>query len=134
MSVMALPHWLGNEMLLVVQELLVLGRQRLTALRDAITCPADRNLGSLGTAVRGAFFYIEGVFYVDMRGSAAEVDYVAPIREFCRSRGIPPPPPVPQAAKAMPRAALDPGDPPPPPTHMPIVHDTALLQSGRVSL
>ena len=110
------------------------GRQRMTALRDAITCPADRNMKSLGTAVQGAFFYIEGVFYVDTRGSAAGVDYVAPIVEFCRARGIAPPPQVPEAAKAMPKATLDPGDPPSPPTHSSIVHATALLQSGRVSL
>ena len=124
MPVTALPHWSGMRLLGgVVQELLVPGRQRLTALRDAITCPADRNMESLGAAVGGAFFYIEGVFYVDARGSAAEVDYVAPIREFCRARSIAPPPPVPEAAKAMPRAVLEAGDPPSPPTHVSIVHD-----------
>ena len=69
-------------------------------LRDRIHCPADDNLQSLGMTVQGAFFYIEGVFYVDRRPSAQ--DYVSNILDFCEAHDIPPPPEVGNEAEAFP--------------------------------
>jgi hypothetical protein len=59
--------------------------------------------------LQGAFFYIEGIFYVDRRksGGGRATDYVTPIREFCKEYGIHPPPPVKAAAEAKPRPRID---------------------------
>ncbi|KAK9818103.1 hypothetical protein WJX72_007223 [[Myrmecia] bisecta] len=76
------------------QEFLVLGSQRLSVLRDAISCPADANLAALNLTVPSAFFYIEGVFYNDMRKPGSR-DYSANIRQFCADHDIKPPVPPP---------------------------------------
>lgn len=81
----------------------MLGSQKLIHLRDRICCPADRNLKGIGLDVEGAFFYIEGTFYLDKReGRGAE--YWRPIVAFCQQHGIAAPPRVPQdAAEALPK-------------------------------
>lgn len=78
----------------------MLGSQRLSELRNAIECPADRNMASLGMAVPGAFLYLEGVFYVDSRDPT--VDYAKPIIDFCQEHRIPSPPEVEDSAEAFP--------------------------------
>lgn len=79
-----------------LQQFMVLGSQRLTVLRDAITCPADVNLSSdrLKMSRPSAFFYIEGVFYSDRRDPKS-LDLSAPIREFCKAAECDAPPPAP---------------------------------------
>ncbi len=59
--------------------------------------------------MQGAFFYIEGIFYVDRRGSrgGGPTDYVTPIREFCHEHGIHPPPPVQGEPEALPRLVAE---------------------------
>eukprot|EP00850_Spirogloea_muscicola_P000925 SM000003S11170 [mRNA] locus=s3:1358625:1363171:- [translate_table: standard] len=84
------------------QEMLVLGSQRLTALRDAIICQADRVMRLNGIAVPSGYFVIEDVFYNDLRDAEAE-DYSAAVREWRASQaeasdGAPP---RPWAAKDM---------------------------------
>lgn len=74
-------------------------------LRDRLRCPADANLQSLDMAVQGAFFYIEGVFYVDRRGSAE--DYVSNILAFCEDHEMQPPPEVGNQAQAFPEGNKD---------------------------
>eukprot|EP00850_Spirogloea_muscicola_P023688 SM000378S14276 [mRNA] locus=s378:67686:71323:- [translate_table: standard] len=84
------------------QEMLVLGSQRLTALRDAIICQADRVMRLNGIAVPSGYFVIEDVFYNDLREAEAE-DYSAAVRDWRASQaeawdGAPP---RPWAAKDM---------------------------------
>lgn len=86
-----------------MQEFLLLASQRMVRLRDMINCPADRNLGAVGLAVKGAFFYIEGTFYVDKR-AGANASYARPIISFCRAHGLAAPPEAPEdAAEALPQ-------------------------------
>ena len=47
----------------------MLGSQRLSELRDVISCPADANMDSLGMSVPSATFYIHGTFYNDRRAA-----------------------------------------------------------------
>jgi hypothetical protein len=74
---------------------MVLGSQRLTVLRDAISCPADVNLSSerLQLSRPSAFFYIEGVFYNDRRDPSSLV---------CKAAGLDAPPPAPPVPHAEP--------------------------------
>ncbi len=83
------------------QKLVVLGSQKLWELRDAIVCPSDEKLNSarLRMSRPSAFFYIEGVFYNDMRHPDA-IDISEPIRKFCDVAALDaphPPPPTPFA-------------------------------------
>lgn len=76
------------------------GSQRLTELRDALQCPADMNLRTLGLAVPSAYFYIEGTFYNDRR-SPDSLEYSQQIIRFCGDNNLPPPPgPGPDSAEA----------------------------------
>lgn len=81
----------------VLQQWRVLGSQRLIALRDRLYCRSDLDMRSAGLAVPSGMFYIEGTFYNDMREAAA-VDYSYPIRAFCHTHGLDPPPRPPAAA------------------------------------
>lgn len=74
------------------QEFNVLPRQPLTVLRDLLSCPADSYLGTLGMAVPGAYFYIEGTFYNDVRQPEA-LDYSEPVLRFCGEHNLQPPRP-----------------------------------------
>ena len=51
------------------QELLVLGSQPLSALRDRISCLSDEELS--GQETPAGFFFIEGKFYNDLRARNA---------------------------------------------------------------
>ena len=68
----------------------------LTALRDALSCPADAALAGLGAAPRGAYLAIEGTLYEDLRPNGPS--YAAPVVDFLRAGGAEPPPPVPPGA------------------------------------
>ena len=83
-----------------VQEFLVPGSQKMFRLRDKIHCLADDNMRAANLSVPAAYFYVEGVFYVDMHVSAT--DYVRPILDFCEKHSIKPPPEVGDAAEALP--------------------------------
>lgn len=77
-----------------VQEFIVAASQRLTDLRDVLSCPADVNLKALGLAVPSAYFYIEGTFYRDMRAPGS-LDYSEQIIRFCvENKLLPPAPPA----------------------------------------
>ena len=67
------------------QEVLVLGSQPLTALRDCIRCPRDAIDGHHGLGVPSAFLYVNKVFYDDMRDPRA-VRYSTPIMDFITHR------------------------------------------------
>lgn len=73
-----------------MQEYNVLQHQPLTVLRDLLSCPADSYLGALGMAVPGAYLYIEGTFYNDMRQPGC-VDYSEQIVHFCHEQSLMPP-------------------------------------------
>ena len=73
-----------------MQEYNVLQHQPLTVLRDLLSCPADSYLGALGMAVPGAYLYIEGTFYNDVRQPGC-VDYSEQILQFCREQSLMPP-------------------------------------------
>lgn len=79
------------------QELAVLQRQPLTVLRDLLSCPADSHLSTVGMAVPGAYFYIEGTFYNDMRHPEA-IDYSLQIMRFCAEHNLLPPEAPPEAS------------------------------------
>eukprot|EP00884_Botryococcus_braunii_P004191 jgi/Botrbrau1/13773/Bobra.0056s0028.1 len=86
-----------------MQKLVVLGSQKLWELRDVITCPSDEKLNSarLRMSRPSAFFYIEGVFYNDMRHPDA-IDISEPIRKFCEVAALDAPRPVPPTPFADP--------------------------------
>jgi snRNA-activating protein complex subunit 3 len=81
----------------VSEEWLVLGSQRLTALRDALYCLTEVNVAAvereegarcaaagrppLRLRAPSAYLYVEGTFYNDMRAPDA-VDYSAHIRQY----------------------------------------------------
>ncbi|XP_046842754.1 snRNA-activating protein complex subunit 3-like [Xenia sp. Carnegie-2017] len=80
-----------------VQEFLVLGRQKLTELRDKIYCPADTIVvgehsenpefaaaASNKDVCPSAFIFIEGVFYNDMRKDLCR-DYSTLIMDWIKS-------------------------------------------------
>lgn len=83
-----------------MQEFLVPGSQKLIELRKSITCPADRNMASVRLSRKGAFFYIQGVFYLDKRSGSSNL--VKTVKQFCADQGIEPPPDVPDNAEGMP--------------------------------
>ena len=66
------------------QEVRCLASQKLTCLRDVLCCPSDAAASQFGCATRGAFFYMEGTFYNDMRAPGA-TDLSAPLLEFART-------------------------------------------------
>ncbi|CAA6665336.1 unnamed protein product [Spirodela intermedia] len=63
------------------QELLVLGSQRLTALRDNIYCSTDHLMQASGVSDPSGYFLIEDLFLNDLRGPGA-IDYSKPILEW----------------------------------------------------
>ncbi|MQL92169.1 hypothetical protein Taro_024790 [Colocasia esculenta] len=63
------------------QELLVLGTQRLSALRDNIYCSTNQLMQAAGQYDPSGYFLIEDLFLNDMRDPLA-VDYSKPIREW----------------------------------------------------
>lgn len=81
----------------VDQEFLVLGCQNLTEVRDAIICSSDAAIvgefsedphstanKTFQEIYKSGFFYINGVFYNDMRDPQNK-DYSRPIREWCKT-------------------------------------------------
>jgi hypothetical protein len=90
------------------QKLVVLGSQKLWELRDAIICPSDEKLNSarLRMSRPSAFFYIEGVFYNDMRHPDA-IDISEPIRKFCEVAALDAPRAVPPTPFADPPVETD---------------------------
>jgi hypothetical protein len=60
----------------VLQEYLVLGSQYLSDLRDKLECTIDSTTQSMldGVTSNSGYFFIENVFYNDMRASGA-IDY-----------------------------------------------------------
>ncbi|KAI9095415.1 hypothetical protein K1719_026449 [Acacia pycnantha] len=66
------------------QELLLLGGQTLTALRDKIFCSMNKVIEKAGHHDPSGYFLIEDVFYVDMRDPSA-IDYTIPIFDWLRN-------------------------------------------------
>ncbi|KAI9088670.1 hypothetical protein K1719_029784 [Acacia pycnantha] len=66
------------------QELLLLGGQTLTALRDNIFCSMNQVMEKAGQHDPSGYFLIEDVFYVDMRDPSA-IDYTIPIFDWLRN-------------------------------------------------
>ncbi|GAV70589.1 zf-SNAP50_C domain-containing protein [Cephalotus follicularis] len=66
------------------QELLVLGCQLLTELRDKICCLTDRVMQKVGQHDPSGYFLIEDVFYNDLRDPSA-IDYSEPIFDWLRN-------------------------------------------------
>ncbi|XP_004347455.1 hypothetical protein CAOG_04708 [Capsaspora owczarzaki ATCC 30864] len=67
-----------------MSEFVVLGSQRLTALRDKLYCPSDVVGG--GQTRPSSYFFIEGVFFNDMRDPAA-VDYSRSVLDWINEPG-----------------------------------------------
>ncbi|XP_027331772.1 snRNA-activating protein complex subunit [Abrus precatorius] len=66
------------------QELLVLGGQTLTALRDKIFCSTDQVMQKAGQHDPSGYFLIEGVFCTDLRDPSA-IDFTRPILDWLRN-------------------------------------------------
>ncbi|KAJ1427096.1 snRNA-activating protein complex, subunit 3 [Sesbania bispinosa] len=66
------------------QELLVLGGQTLTALRDKIYCSMDHVIQKAGQHDPSGYFLIEDVFYTDVRDPSA-IDLTRPILDWFRN-------------------------------------------------
>jgi len=66
------------------QEFLLLGSQPLTALRDVIDCASDKGIGAENTRF-SAFFFIENVFYNDLRHENS-IDYSESIIKWVNER------------------------------------------------
>ncbi|WJX91456.1 hypothetical protein P8452_73232 [Trifolium repens] len=69
---------------LKTQELLVLGRQTLTELRDKINCSTDQVMQKSGQHDPSGYFLIEDVFYTDLRDPSA-TDLTKPILDWLRN-------------------------------------------------
>ncbi|WJX27289.1 hypothetical protein P8452_16126 [Trifolium repens] len=69
---------------LKTQELLVLGRQTLTELRDKINCSTDQVMQKAGQHDPSGYFLIEDVFYTDLRDPSA-TDLTKPILDWLRN-------------------------------------------------
>ncbi|KAL9326063.1 hypothetical protein ACSQ67_006708 [Phaseolus vulgaris] len=67
-----------------IQELLVLGGQMLTALRDKIFCSTDQVMHKAGQHDPSGYFLIEDVFCPDMRDPSA-IDLARPILDWLRN-------------------------------------------------
>ncbi|KAK7363888.1 hypothetical protein VNO77_06048 [Canavalia gladiata] len=65
------------------QELLVLGEQTLTALRDKIFCSTDQVMHKAGQHDPSGYFLIEDVFCTDLRDPSA-IDLTRPILDWLR--------------------------------------------------
>ena len=83
-----------------MQVFMVPASQKIMELRQAISCSADQNMASLGLQKKAAFFFMEGIFYVDKRDEGT--DLVQPIKKFCKDQGVLVPAEVGQIAEAMP--------------------------------
>ncbi|KAL3012378.1 hypothetical protein AAZX31_07G251200 [Glycine max] len=66
-----------------IQELLVLGGQTLTALRDKIFCSTDQVMHKAGQHDPSGYFLIEDVFCPDLRDPSA-IDLTRPILDWLR--------------------------------------------------
>ncbi|CAL0308599.1 unnamed protein product [Lupinus luteus] len=66
------------------QELLVLGGQTLSALRDKIYCSMDHVMQKAGQGDPSGYFLIEDVFYNDLRDPSA-IDYSRPILDWLQN-------------------------------------------------
>jgi len=66
------------------QEVQCLGSYTLAQLRDALSCPSDASAAQFRAATPGAFFYIEGVFYNDLRKDGA-TDLSKPLLDFAKT-------------------------------------------------
>ncbi|XP_057752437.1 snRNA-activating protein complex subunit-like isoform X1 [Arachis stenosperma] len=66
------------------QELLVLGKQPLTDLRDKIHCSMDQVMQKAGQYDPSGYFLIEDVFYTDLRDPSA-INYAKPILDWLRN-------------------------------------------------
>eukprot|EP01133_Synstelium_polycarpum_P010579 gene10579-12308_t len=69
---------------LKTQDFIVLGSQRLTELRDKLYCLKDKILD--GEYRKSAFFFINGIFYNDMRDNNS-ISYASPIIDWLRRKG-----------------------------------------------
>ncbi|KAK2359164.1 snRNA-activating protein complex subunit [Trifolium repens] len=69
---------------LKTQELLVLGRQTLTELRDKINCSTDQVMEKAGQHDPSGYFLIEDVFYTDLRDPSA-TDLTKPILDWLQN-------------------------------------------------
>ncbi|XP_019056939.1 PREDICTED: snRNA-activating protein complex subunit-like isoform X2 [Tarenaya hassleriana] len=63
------------------QEFLVLGRQKLTELKDKIHCRTDQAMTKAGKYDPSGYFLIEDIFYNDLRNPLA-IDYSKPILDW----------------------------------------------------
>ncbi|KAL3696548.1 hypothetical protein R1sor_010624 [Riccia sorocarpa] len=70
---------------LKAQEFVVIGSQPLTALKDRIYCLTDTVAEKANTDLPSSYFFIEDVFYNDMRHPKA-IDYSLPIRKWVREQ------------------------------------------------
>ncbi|RYR39587.1 hypothetical protein Ahy_A09g045139 [Arachis hypogaea] len=66
------------------QELLVLGKQPLTDLREKIHCSMDQVMQKAGQYDPSGYFLIEDVFYTDLRDPSA-INYAKPILDWLRN-------------------------------------------------
>ncbi|CAK8564508.1 unnamed protein product [Lathyrus sativus] len=67
-----------------IQELLILGGQTLTVLRDKICCSTDQIMQKAGEHDPSGYFLIEDVFYTDLRDPSA-IDLTRPILDWLRN-------------------------------------------------
>ena len=77
----------------VLEEFLCLGRTELSALRDSVRCQSDARAAEAGldepdARNKNGFFFVEGTFHNDLRGSSGRggrttaCDYSEPVRRF----------------------------------------------------
>lgn len=66
------------------QELLVLGGQNLSVLRDKINCSTDQVMQKAGQHDPSGYFLIEDVFYTDLRDPSA-IDLTRPILDWLQN-------------------------------------------------
>lgn len=82
--VLCLEVYHNKRTTLKTQEFLVLGRQYLTDVRDRIYCLTDEIMDKAGQYDPSGYFFIEDVFYNDMREPSA-IDYSMPILDWLQN-------------------------------------------------
>ncbi|XP_073039227.1 snRNA-activating protein complex subunit-like [Primulina eburnea] len=82
--VLCLEVYHNKRTTLKTQEFLVLGRQLLTDVKDKIYCLTDEIMDKAGRYNPSGYFFIEDVFYNDMRGPSA-IDYSMPILDWLQN-------------------------------------------------
>ena len=68
-----------------MQEIIVLGSQKLTVLKDKVVCQRDEIAKNRGLKVPSSFFFINGCFYNDMRDKDA-IQYSDEVMQFIKHK------------------------------------------------